>query len=130
MHYALLSLQEPQPKFLHGNTKFVEYPRAGEARIGCELSPARMGPAAGTHEGLSLKSGRNLLPFGRGGLSFVYQLERGPKSLSIWFAPTGVCGYAMTTFFVELAPALRSPRPEQPGQREPSRKTGSTGASD
>jgi hypothetical protein len=38
-------------KFLHWNTKFVRYPRAGEARIACEVSPARMGPAAGTHRG-------------------------------------------------------------------------------
>jgi hypothetical protein len=38
-------------RVLHWNTKFVEYPRAGEARIACEVSPARMGPAAGTHRG-------------------------------------------------------------------------------
>jgi hypothetical protein len=38
-------------KFLHWNTKSVQYPRAGEARIACEVSPAGMGPAAGTHRG-------------------------------------------------------------------------------
>jgi hypothetical protein len=39
-------------KFLHWNTKFAQYPRAGEAWIACEVSPARMGPAAGTHRGI------------------------------------------------------------------------------
>ena len=51
MHCAKLSLQGRQPEFLPWNTKFVEYPRSGNARIGCEASPARMGPAAGTHRG-------------------------------------------------------------------------------
>jgi hypothetical protein len=38
-------------KFLHWNTKSVQYPRAGEALITCEVSPAGMGLAAGTHRG-------------------------------------------------------------------------------
>src|SRR6202142_4568214 len=57
-------------EFLHGNTNIVEYSRAGEARIACEVSPARMGPAVGTPPRDSLsETGRNLFPCGRGGLS-------------------------------------------------------------
>src|ERR1700677_4870379 len=41
----------PVTKSFNSNTKSVEYPRAGEARIACELSPARTGPGSGTHRG-------------------------------------------------------------------------------
>ena len=47
-------------RFLHWNTKFVECPSAGEARIGCELSPCSKG-ASRNPPGDSVKSGRDLL---------------------------------------------------------------------
>jgi hypothetical protein len=54
---------------LQSNTKFVEYPRAGEARIAWAVSPLlEWGQQQEPTERLS-ESGSNLLPFGTGGLS-------------------------------------------------------------
>ena len=55
-------------KCFNSNTKSVEYPRAGEARIACELSPARTGPASRTHRGAL-----SLSPVG---ISFLFEEGR------------------------------------------------------